>query len=330
MVRGGVQRRLASFLFTTALLFAAGCGGDSNGSTSGSPDDTWTTGTLPPPYWPLHGGSGPDAVFSATYGPRLKPGGSYEFHRGVDIPTPVGTDVHAITNGRVKTILTDDIDTQGQRVELCHTAKDGEAPPEDCSGAAFFGFYSHLSTLDVKEGDVVPLGGKLGESGVGPNGFPHLHFEIRDDNGHSEDALHPLTVLPYPDKAAPEVAITKVDSADPTHPVVTVTATVDASELDLTGMHVRILDGGGAVIDERDFDAAAWNEARTLSGGDSEANTSEIDGLRIEPEAYSDPDPTFVIHVTFLTLKGPSSAKDLHVEATARDARGNESTAKSP
>lgn len=312
--------RLACFGSVVIASLVSGCGGESGFGEDGGA----------PPFWPLHGRDAPDAAFSATYGPRLQAGGDYEFHRGLDIPTPVGTDVHAITNGRVYNILTDDIATQGQRVELCHAAKDGDAPPEDCAGAAFFGFYSHLSTLDVKLGDVVSVGGKLGQSGVGPNGFAHLHFEVRNDNGHAEDALHPLTVLPYPDAGPPEIAITKVDSADPTHPIVTVTAKTKAAELDLTSVSVKILGAGGTAIDARDFVSADWNRKRTESGGDAEVNTPEIDGIRLTPEPYSQGTAEYVLHVTFLSLKGPASAADLRVEATATDARGNEAIATSP
>ncbi len=312
---------LLSFGLVVSVALVTGCGG--GGDESGP----WNGEEV---RWPLFGGTTPDAVLSATFGPRVDPNGKYELHRGVDVPTDVGTKVHAIANGRVFNILDHDIDTQGQRVELCHAEAGAEAPPDDCSGAAYFGFYSHLSRLDVKLGDVIPAGGTLGLSGVGPNGFPHLHFEIRLGKGEKGDVVHPLTVLPHEDKGAPGVEVTSVDAADPLHPIVTVTATAPAPELDLTAVKVRVLGAGGKVVDERNFSIAEWNTVRTASGGDAEANTAEIDGLRLEPEEYSQGVDAYRIHITFLALTGPADAKDLQIEATATDASDTTSTATYP
>jgi murein DD-endopeptidase MepM/ murein hydrolase activator NlpD len=57
-----------------------------------------------PLVWPISGTTTPDAPLSSTFGPRLKASESfrYDFHRGVDVPTPIGSAVHAIAEGTVR------------------------------------------------------------------------------------------------------------------------------------------------------------------------------------------------------------------------------------
>src|SRR5438034_499084 len=69
-------------------LLLAGCG-----STS---DETET-------IWPI-GGTLQLRPISSSFGPRLQRsnGGVYDFHRGIDIPTPIGTLVVSIAPGTVR------------------------------------------------------------------------------------------------------------------------------------------------------------------------------------------------------------------------------------
>ncbi len=284
------------------------------------------------PRWPLGGGTEPDGALSSPYGPRIDDdSGDFELHRGIDIPTQVGTDVHAIAPGRVADVLDSNLEAEGYRVNVCHAADGASAPPEGCDGAEYYSFYSHLSELDLKLDDVVGAGGKLGRSGTGSSGYAHLHFEIRVGDGHRGNAVHPLTMLPYEDRGAPEVEIVSVDTTDPAHPVVGVAATVTAAELDLSAVEVDVLDASsGDVIDQRSFVIADWNRERTALGGDSAANMAEADGLRFDPEPFSLGTPEYRLRVTFLSLVGPAQAGDLRIEARAIDVRGNVAKATSP
>ena len=100
--------------------------------------------------------------------------GTREPHHGVEFPNPGGTPVYAATNG---TVIFAGPDTEaiyspwpnfyGNLVVLEH--KDD-----------LFTLYAHLSKIDVKVGEVLGAGTKVGE--VGRTGVAigsHLHFEVR-------------------------------------------------------------------------------------------------------------------------------------------------------
>ena len=87
-------------------------------------------------------------------------------HNGSDIKAPTGRAVIAANAGRVA--MSDYLPAlRGNCVVIDH-------------GCNVFSIYMHLSKRDVKEGDTIGKGEKLGE--VGATGFvtgPHLHFETR-------------------------------------------------------------------------------------------------------------------------------------------------------
>jgi hypothetical protein len=106
--------------------------------------------------------------------------GTREPHHGVEFPNQSGTPVYAAAEG---TVLFAGADNQavyspwpnfyGNLIVLKH--KDG-----------MFTLYAHLSRIDVKAGQVVDMGIKIGE--VGRTGVAigsHLHFEVR--RGDVED-----------------------------------------------------------------------------------------------------------------------------------------------
>jgi murein DD-endopeptidase MepM/ murein hydrolase activator NlpD len=60
-------------------------------------------------------------------------------------------------------------------------------------GSGFEALSAHLSTVDVKPGDVVFVGQRLGEAGcTGWCTGTHLHFEVRQDG----TAIDPAPLLP--------------------------------------------------------------------------------------------------------------------------------------
>ena len=87
------------------------------------------------------------------------------FHTGLDLGAAEGTPVLAAADGRV--VLAGDLYFSGGTVLLDH-------------GAGLFTQYFHLSRIDVKEGDVVAKGERLGASGhTGRVTGPHLHWGAR-------------------------------------------------------------------------------------------------------------------------------------------------------
>ncbi len=113
-----------------------------------------------PSIWPTRG------WITSGFGYRIYPfTGETKFHEGIDISTRIGTDVYATADGIV-TETSYDI-TYGNNIVIDH-------------GFGFVTRYGHLSRIDVKAGDVVKRGQKIGE--VGNTGFstgPHLHYEVR-------------------------------------------------------------------------------------------------------------------------------------------------------
>lgn len=87
------------------------------------------------------------------------------YHRGIDIAAPQGTPVLAAMAGHV--VSAGWAGGHGYRVQLAHP-----------SGAKTS--YSHLSSVAVSPGRVVPAGVVIGSVGsTGLSTGPHLHFEVR-------------------------------------------------------------------------------------------------------------------------------------------------------
>lgn len=87
------------------------------------------------------------------------------FHTGIDLVTPLGTDVYASAAGRV-------IDIQksekgfGNRIIIDH-------------GNGYVTTYSHLSIMSVRAGKRVSKGDRIGRVGNTGKAFaPHLHYEV--------------------------------------------------------------------------------------------------------------------------------------------------------
>ena len=122
---------------------------------------------------PLRSFSRISSKFGMRYHPILK---REIFHKGCDIPMPIGTPVYPSRSGTV--VFSAMKGGYGNTVEVRH--KDGSM----CR-------YGHLSELDVKVGDTVQksrtLLGKVGSTGLSTG--PHLHFEIITAGGKSVNPL---------------------------------------------------------------------------------------------------------------------------------------------
>lgn len=107
------------------------------------------------------GGGGPvRGILTSAYGPR---GG--RMHRGVDIAAPTGTSVGSSGSGRV--ISAGWQDGYGNVVVVDH-------------GGGRSTVYAHLSRIDVRDGDAISSGQRVGAVGsTGRSTGPHLHYEVR-------------------------------------------------------------------------------------------------------------------------------------------------------
>jgi hypothetical protein len=108
---------------------------------------------------------------------RFGPRGS-RFHTGIDYPASHGAAVSSARSGRIRFAGWHN-GGYGKLVVIRH-------------GSGVFTWYAHLSRIDVRRGQRVSGGARIGA--VGSTGFstgPHLHFEVR----YRGAATDPLTAL---------------------------------------------------------------------------------------------------------------------------------------
>lgn len=117
-------------------------------------------------------------------------------HSGFDITADIGTEVHAISDGKVLLAEFDGTTTEGfdsfndgygNKVEMLND--DGRRV-----------VYGHLREYFVKSGDIIKQGDVIGITGSsGGSRVPHLHLEIRKFNTEKtglDYTINPLELLP--------------------------------------------------------------------------------------------------------------------------------------
>jgi murein DD-endopeptidase MepM/ murein hydrolase activator NlpD len=278
---------------------------------------------LPHHVWPISGTGEPDFPLSSTFGPRLKAseGYRYDFHRGIDIPVPRGTAVRAIADGVVR-LAGSYSSYPDTLVQVRHGKPGSEAGLKEPS--SYYSNYMHLSRTAVKEGQRVRRGQIVGYSGTSQSGFPHLHFEIRDDGFRQKHCIHPLLVLPYEDRGPPALTITHVSTENSERPQVGVTITTAPREVDFNRVEVSIYqEHGGRVIFQGAYDMTLWNRQFTP------ARTPHIflddpsfNGIEVRPAPFKASSRVYRVDFTFL-LQNPAKGDDIVVKARAWDVRGN-------
>lgn len=120
---------------------------------------------------------------SSYFGPRKKANGAPGFHYGIDLAAPRGTAVKAAAAGEI--VEAGYSPGYGNTVVVRHTKK-------------YRTRYAHLNSINVKIGDIVERGQKIGRVGntghirsSGGDGS-HLHFEVMVSNRK----INPLWILP--------------------------------------------------------------------------------------------------------------------------------------
>jgi murein DD-endopeptidase MepM/ murein hydrolase activator NlpD len=106
---------------------------------------------------------------SSGYGMRFHPiSGVQKAHLGVDYAAPTGTPIRTIGDGRV--VFAGWQGGYGNVIEIEHKGRQST-------------LYAHLSRIDVRKGQLVTQGQRLGAVGsTGASTGPHLHFEFRTNN----------------------------------------------------------------------------------------------------------------------------------------------------
>ncbi|MCH9716035.1 MAG: M23 family metallopeptidase, partial [Gammaproteobacteria bacterium] len=108
-------------------------------------------------------------------------------HRGIDLAAPIGTPIHATSDGRITSIGYDD--GYGNKIKIQHTG-----PYES--------LYAHLLKFKkgLKRGDMVNRGdiiGYVGQTGLADG--PHCHYEFRVNQQPKNPATIALPdALPIP------------------------------------------------------------------------------------------------------------------------------------
>ncbi|NDW10016.1 M23 family metallopeptidase [Dysgonomonas sp. 520] len=103
---------------------------------------------------------------ASGYGMRIDPVyGTPRFHAGMDFTAKTGTDVYVTGNGTVT--YADWKQGYGNCIIIDH-------------GYGYETLYAHLDSYNIKEGQQVVRGEKIGEVGnTGKSTGPHLHYEVR-------------------------------------------------------------------------------------------------------------------------------------------------------
>lgn len=123
--------------------------------------------------FPLEG----EIQITATYGERIHPITKQKrVHDGLDLKAEEGQKVMTIADGIIEEA--EFSASEGNQVKIKHEIQD----------EVFYSYYAHLSKMEVKVGDVVRTGDKIGEAGkTGMATGPHLHLKIENANGETLD-----------------------------------------------------------------------------------------------------------------------------------------------
>ncbi|MBA1229419.1 peptidoglycan DD-metalloendopeptidase family protein [Pseudomonas viridiflava] len=96
-------------------------------------------------------------------------------HAGLDFAVPAGTPIKSPAAGKV--ILIGDYFFNGNTVFVDH-------------GQGFISMFCHMSTIDVKQGDLVPRGGVVGKVGAtGRATGPHMHWNVSLNDARVDPAI---------------------------------------------------------------------------------------------------------------------------------------------
>jgi len=134
--------------------------------------------------WPLEKFDRISSAFGRRWG---------TFHEGIDIPSPRGTPILAVADGRVSSAKYSG--NLGYAVTIEHRDN-------------LYTRYAHVSKMLVKEGEIIKKGQVIALVGsTGNSTGHHLHFEVR----FGEFPLNPLDFLPFSPQVQEAQYLKKLD-----------------------------------------------------------------------------------------------------------------------
>jgi len=143
--------------------------------------------------WPLNKSTTPD-VMNTSFGPRIDEN-KWDFHDGIDLPAPLGTEVYAMRAGTVHRAGPGGTDGYSSR----HVVLEVDDPDD----GLMYLVHVHLHSIadGITVGANVTQGQLLGTVGEDDATYPHLHMEFRRGGPSEICSVHPLGYLPYSDTA---------------------------------------------------------------------------------------------------------------------------------
>lgn len=238
--------------------------------------------------WPIGGTAQPDP-HSSAFGPRLKisEDSRYDWHRGVDLPTPLNTPLLAVDDGVVRIAGSHPSYSDGV-VQIVH----------EWDGVTYYTNYLHVSSSLVTVDQEVSRGDQVALSGESVSGFAHLHFEVRRDGLFQRNCVNPWMELPYTDSSTSlQVSVESVQAGDNDNEyIIVVIASQPRTILDLNGVRLQIRaneDGSGQILFEKEVNF----NAMTLATENWEDLDDPVqDDVTIEPASFSSTEPDRAVY----------------------------------
>lgn len=192
-----------------------------------------------------------DLPIRSVFGPRplVSENERYDFHRGIDIATPIGTPVFAVADGEVRTA--GDHPSYSDPVIIIRHFRNGET---SCSNSGcYHSNYLHMDSAVVNQGQNVSKGQFIGYSGESGIGFDHLHMEIRDAkpedpfSSWQRDCINPVGILPYVSTDSATITFNST-IADLSQPFVQIT--VESPRVDINRVELFLYDQSDNLVQQ--------------------------------------------------------------------------------
>ena len=210
--------------------------------------------------WPLSNSTTPDEM-NTSFGPRIN-FSKWDFHDGIDLPAPIGTNAYAMRAGTVH--RAGDAGTNGYSSR--HVVLQVTDPTDRLT---YYLVYLHLNSIAVTTGANVTQGQLVGTVGNDDATYSHLHIEFRKGTAFQAGRVHPLRYLPYPNTNTANFTAPVLDRFNRMGTLMAARLLFEArSKLEGDLLRVEVdLKSGSTLLATRVVD---FNDATTISGGNSD------------------------------------------------------------
>lgn len=267
------------------------------------------------------------------FGPRLQGCSDvnecYDFHRGLDIDSKIGTPILAAAAGEVYGVYTtEDEDSPypggGNVVIIEHEAEQSFRFHKQ-QHTQYYTFYYHMDTIEdgLEAGQSMSAGDQVGTLGdTGAASSPHLHFEVRvaercslssscNDVGF-DPHVNPLRYLDYPEtNSVEQLRVTRKKKA------VRVQVMLPIEEYDLNAVYVYALNKNKKHIRRKRIN---FNTRLHINAADREALDHNLyRGVKIFPQSVKESTGQHGMEIAFQKML---SKKVKYVRVVVKDAKG--------